>query len=91
MVEPGKSFQNRSSHMARKCYVEFGLKMKGPLTNLLSRIYRKCVRYSCTSIVYHGSTMVGPEEKFSKQRFSEGWKMLGDWFWQIQYFVREQC
>ena len=33
-----------------------------------------------------GPTMVGPGEKFSKQRFSDGWKTLS-WDWFLQYNI----
>ena len=61
MVGPGKDFQNRSSHMARKRFVESGFcKIQRHFTNPLSSIYRKCVKYPSVSRVCQGPTVVGP-------------------------------
>ena len=38
--------------------------------------YFQCIKYYLVSSLYFGPTMVGPGEKFSKRRFSDGWKKL---------------
>ena len=57
--------------MAGKRYFEIGfckysISLESNVTNLLRRVYTKCVRYYHVSRVYYGPTMVGPGEKFSK-------------------------
>ena len=81
MVGQEKIFQNKGSQKARKCYFQSGfstnsISKESHIANLLSRIHRNCARHSFASRVYYGSTMVGPGEKFSKSKFSFGWKML---------------
>ena len=55
-------------------------------SSLLSRIYRKCVRYSFISqVFYKDHKSSWDRENVSKERFSEGSEMLfSDW-----YFIRE--
>ena len=67
--------------MAGKCYSEIGfwlysISLESNVTDLLRRIYRKRVRLYFVSRVFYGPTMVGPGEKYSRLRFSDGWKTL---------------
>ena len=76
--------------MAGKRYFEMGfckhsIPKESNVTNLLCRIYRKCVKHFVVSRVFYGPTMVAPGEKFSKCKFSEAWKTpFYAWILQMQ-------
>ena len=51
---------------------------------------KKALMRTWLSKTFNESTMVGPKEKGSKLKLSEGRKkLLRDWFLQIKYFIRE--
>ena len=55
------SFQNRRSQTAGFCK---SISEESNATNLLSRIYRKCIRSSFVSKIYYVPTMVGQQKNF---------------------------
>ena len=74
--------------MAGKRHFEFDFcKKESQFPNLVSRIYRKYIRYSFVSRVYYGSTMVGSGEKF----LSEGSQKTGKRYFETGFCKYNKC